>query len=242
MPKLLLGSASGLHRSLECPASIHLGPKREDPPGEAAERGHRIHSFLEHAPEDLEKALEHAGKNRKTCEKIDISETAGYYTTPGLRELKLVYNTESDSSRLVEVRGNRAYGDLSPGDVPGTADVVILGFHNVEVWDYKTGRVPVFAENNTQLLHLGLMVSQTIAPHAERFTLGIQQLQSYGKWSNSVWEVDKFDLDEHKEKMRKSLDRSKKALKLVDEGKDPVVNRGDWCDYCPAQKHCPAWR
>lgn len=242
MSSTLLGSASRLERVLKCPASAVM-PGKDSPPGAAAERGKNIHRFLELAPEDYDKALEEAGSNRKTCEKIDIVQTAGYWTPPERREIPLVYHVDTDTSDIIPRSDKeRDYGTLTENDVPGTADVVIVGFSSCEVWDYKTGKHPVFPEGNPQLLHLALMASQTIASHVTRFTLGIQQLLSYGKWKSLSWECDQFDLEEHAEKLRTATEKAKKAKLHVLNDEDPPVTIGEHCKYCPAKGACPEWR
>lgn len=243
----LLGSTSRLERALLCPASSVLH-KEERESGEAAKKGKRIHRFLELAPEDKELALREAGKNRKTCEKIDITETAGYYTKPDLRERGMVFHADSGTvTVLPKTDQERHYGVLTENDVPGTADVIIPGFSSLEIADYKTGRHPVFPRHpetgkpNIQLLHLAMMAGLSIARHAKTFVLTIQQLLAYGKWKTTSTKVDRFDIEEHAERVQKQLIVAKKAKEDFQNGIHPKTVVGSHCTYCPCQAHCPEW-
>lgn len=243
----LLGSTSRLARNLACPAACILREEAR-PPGKAAARGTRIHRFLELAPEDKELALRAAGPNKRTCEKIDVTTIAGNYTPIDLRERPFVFHADTvTATALDKPDRERDYGKLREEDVPGTADVVIVGFSTVEVVDYKTGRHPVFPRDpdtgkpNTQLLHLATMVGMSIAKHAKQFVLTIQQLMSQGRFKTTSTTVDRFDVEEHAERVHKHLDVVRTEYEAYQNGTHPKTVVGNHCQYCPAQLNCPEW-
>lgn len=240
----LLGSTSSLKRTFKCPASNVLAEKEEETSvSDAADRGRKIHAYLEYAPDDMKKATELADNRIQTCKKIDIKETAGYYVSMDYRELRMSYQISTDTARIIPKTDNdRDYGDVADDEVPGTADVVIPGWYSFEVVDYKTGKHPVYAENNEQLTHLAMMTHMTVAPKARVCYVSIQQLKGHGKWKNSTAKLDIFDFEEHKEKLNAAYDKAKKYLDIVQDGGMPPVNEGDWCFFCPSKSVCPAWK
>jgi hypothetical protein len=242
MIKTLLGSASQLHRTLECPASVHLPiEKPQDYTSEAAQRGINIHSFLESAPIDYLKALDAAQNNRAYCQKIDILQTAGYYTSASYREVAFAINGVTGEVRNLGRSINRSYEDLVEEDIPGTVDVLIPGFKSLEVWDYKTGRNPPEIQDNPQLLFAGYCGWKLVSPEAEYFILGIQHLLSGGRIANSDVQVKQWDLDRFMDLLRFATEKARVVKGSIESGGDPLVKKGSWCEYCPAKRVCPAW-
>ncbi len=219
----MLGSASKLERTLACPVS-NLLPQREERSENAiaaAKLGVQIHRELEENPQP---------------------EHAGFWTIPAYRELALVYHGHNGTASVVKCR-EREYGELSDTDVPGTADVVIVGFSTAEVWDFKTGSWPVPAKDNAQLTHLALCLSRSLAPRASLFVLGIQrvrQLKTKRTATTDIALADRWVLEEHEERVQAALKKAKVGLKVIEDGGVPQVNPGLHCKWCPAKAACPA--
>src|SRR5690606_25618774 len=203
VPTTLLGSASKLSRSLECPASVHL-PQKPKPPHvqKAGNRGKGIHRFLQLAPtEGVERALEDVPEQYHAfCRKLPLDKAAGRYTPLHRREMAFAHHGQTGDVRELACE-DRDYGDLAREETPGTFDVVIAGYNTAEVWDYKTGKTPVPPPDvNPQLLHGALCVAETIAPRAERFVLGIQTIVEGDIISNAAV-VDRWALESHESRI-----------------------------------------
>lgn len=239
----LLGSGSGLFRSLECPASVHLPHTPKQPHVvRAGERGSAIHEYLQHAPEEGPAALARVPeKYRGICSKIDVQDAAGTYTQPHLREIAFAHHGETGDVRHLPCEGGaRDYGTLVPHETPLTLDVVVAGYRTAEVWDYKTGRTPVPSpEVNPQLLHGALCVAETVAPRASRFVLGIQTITSDGGIHSNAAVVDRFDLEAHEGRIRLAQRKALRVVQAIEAGETPEVNPGPWCRYCDAERACP---
>jgi CRISPR/Cas system-associated exonuclease Cas4 (RecB family) len=231
----LLGSASVLHRSIECPASQHLPQERVVEPHvqEAADRGTCIHGALEKG------SAEGADTRwKEECEKVLKWNYVGAIGARCMRELSLVHNGESGKCRLT-TKEDRDYGELLPTDTPGTADVIIQGYRMAEVWDYKTGRTRVAPPGeNPQLLHLALCASRIVAQNATHFIVGIQTIQKTQIKTEAAL-VDLFTLEAHEERLRKAQELAREVIKAIEAGEQPQVRTGPWCRYCDAKPACP---
>lgn len=227
--KTLLGSASRLYRTLNCPASHHL-PQVKEPSEQAlkaAERGSRLHKLLEEMNPD-------ALSQDEFLKQFPPSDFVGLKATH--RELALIYDTASDTVRVAGA--DRDYKIRQETDIPGTMDVVFQGFRTVEIWDYKFGEYPVKATQNNQLLHGALMMSK-ILPSATVFVLGIQQINSKGM-RNDVWVCDKFTLGVFESKLKRAQEKARRIQKKLEVVPDKQKGWG-YCRFCEARPVCPAW-
>ena len=230
---------------MACPYSATV-PEVELPEvvRKAAERGTVIHGFLEHQGSvDYQiDTLDDFPEYREFCEKIPLEKTAGQYTQFQNRELKFVYNITKRTARILTLNKEaRDYGKTSEDEVSGTADVVIPGFSQFEVWDYKTGKsvkdyLP--AGGNKQLLIAALCLSKTLYRNADSCVLGIQHVYETKVKKEAVVKshkqrVDKFDLLEFEEALQASYETACKTPKK----RMP----GPHCKYCPAVD-CKFWQ
>jgi hypothetical protein len=115
----------------------------------------------------------------------------------------------------------------------GTADMVIVTDNKVHIIDLKLGKgVPVYAENNTQLMIYGLGVLEIfeLLYDIETIQLTIHQprLQNV-----STWEISTAALKEWAEKVL----RSRGAMALSGNGDFEV---GEHCRFCKAKNQCRA--
>lgn len=213
---MLLGSASKLHLSLKCPASVHL--PQEEPPAfvrAAGERGTAIHKELQHNPKP---------------------EHAGYWSV--LREQAFVYNVTSGEAKTLDGT-DREYGELKPDDVPGTADCVLGGFRSFEIVDYKTGKEQYATppRDNPQLNHLALCAWRSLFRQATHAALSLQFIRATGASYTTSAIVDVWSLSAFSRKLRSCLPKAHSVRSDVDAGKFPKVNPGEWCRLCHAK--CP---
>jgi hypothetical protein len=246
----LLGSASKLHRTIRCPASNLLPQVAElsEKVIVAGNRGTALHRYLQLAPESEEEALAAIPEQyHAEARTIPLSACAGTRTPPELREVAMVHNLETEECRQVICK-DREYGELADEDIPGTADVVIVGFRTAEIWDYKTGSYPVQPEDNYQLLDAALKTARTLARQATHIVCGIQQFKNRGRGEKKklvpqtkATVVDRFDLDAHEHRAKKALALAREVKEAIDAGETPPVRKGPWCLFCPAKPGCPAW-
>lgn len=240
----LLGSASKLHRSLECPASTLL-PQTEKPffVRRAGDRGTAIHRFYQLAPDEGFKALEEVPEQyHEECRRMKPEQFASRFTPLHHREQAFAYDAETGKMRDLDAGEHRDYGELKETEIPGTFDVIVKGFGMAEVWDLKTGKTQVPApEVNPQLLHGALAVSELVSPRADRFLLGIQNgPDQNGDLNNTTGLVDRWALDEHAGRIRLATRKARVVQAAIEAGEVPPVNPGSWCRFCDARKSCPS--
>lgn len=241
----LLGSGSALYRTLECPASVHL-PPTEKPARvkRAGERGTAIHTYCQFAPEDGPKALDLIPEQyHALCKAIPLDQLPHKRTPLYLREAAYAHHGQTGQVRELDVDGHRDYGTLDQYETPLTVDVVIRGYYMAEVWDLKTGRTPVPPPaENPQLLHGALCVSETVAPMAEKFVVGIATLGADGQVHPEAAIIDRWDLEQHEGRIRLAQRKALRVVQAIKAGVEPEVNPGVWCKWCDAKATCPAMR
>jgi hypothetical protein len=240
--KPLLGSASTLDRSLECPASVQLPQTAEVHPNAitAAAWGTAVHTLLETG----ELTPGHEAKLKE----IPVTKTIAPLVPAAGKEVAMVWRGETG---VVEVLGNglgREYGVLGPKDVSGTGDVLLTGYKALEVWDYKTGqKVPDPAES-AQLHHLAMMAAK-LRPVVEVVVAGFQRIRFDGrKKKDPVTVRDEYtvltrvELDLHERRLRRALVKAEQVRDDIAAGREPEVREGSYCFFCPARLECPAKR
>lgn len=253
----LLGSASQLHRTLNCPASRWL-PQSEPTANmvKSRRRGKLIHKYLElvgdnvslgatpsEARDDVLNALDCTPAERAELLAIPLQSISGL-TRGAQREV--AFSLRGQDGRVLHVEDRAYHEELeNEEETPGTVDVVIPGFRHVEVYDYKTGRVPVKVEHNAQLVHLATCAVLALAPHATHVTVGVQtikHLKSGCKVETSTAMLDRWAMQKHALRVRKAQEVARTVRQAAQNGQTPPVNRGKWCRFCPAKDACPAWQ
>jgi Protein of unknown function (DUF2800) len=211
-------SASRMSRIMACPASFKLENSMPYvPAGAAAERGTYIHEMAEKIlegdlfsypaadvdPEDLKIATDYA----KYVEELRANARSSH----------------------IELNVNEGLQQLHPA-FGGTADAVVIKNNTLHVVDLKTGRIPVKAEENEQLLTYALGVAQQLkAPPHVAVELHIWQPGNVSRWSTTM------------ERLRKHGTDMVAAAKLA-EGEPVPSPSADACRYCKAKAICPAMR
>ncbi len=213
----------------------------------AAKRGTAVHRFLQLAPHlGVEETLKHIDPtHHNLCRKIPKHKIAQTYTPLHQTEIAFAHNAKNGRCRVLNAE-NREYDLECEEETPGTADAVVAGFLTLEVHDTKTGKTPVAPPSeNTQLKHLALCASRTLAPRAEAIVVGIQTVKELKtktdvdiKWA----QVAPWDLDEHERQVMRAVPIAREARAAVAAGKDPPVKPGKWCLFCDAKPSCPAFR
>jgi len=211
-------SASRTERFMSCPGSVRLEALMPyEPAGEAAAIGTAIHELSErilngHEIDDPDVNADHLAM---------AQEYANFINT-------LVPNPRK---KLIEVNLDIGLKSLHPA-LGGTADAVLVDGNHLHVCDLKTGRVPVEAENNKQLMTYALgAMRQFNAPLDIICTMHIFQPRA----GHSKWTVNGIDLINHGHDLRNAA-----ALALTPDA--PTNPSPDACKYCKAKPICPAMR
>ncbi len=210
-------SASRTDRFMQCPGSYRLESLMPyEPAGEAAAIGTAIHELSE---------IILTGKEIPAGTDPDhLSMAQGYAD---------FVNTlvENPRKKLIEVNLDEGLKSLHPA-LGGTADAVLVDGDHLIILDLKTGRVPVEAKDNKQMLTYALgAMRQFKAPSYITCTMHIFQ----PKVGHSKWTVTGQDLVDHGARLKAAAE-----LALSDDA--PTSPSVDACRYCKAKTICPSMR
>jgi len=189
----------------------------EEPPGEAAAIGTMLHELAE-------AMLRGDALNQSDYEDSHWNMASSYVKF--INEL-----IENPRKKLIEVNVDDGLKSLHQA-LGGTADAVLVDGNHLHVIDLKTGRVPVEAENNRQLLTYAVGVMRKFkAPKDITCTMHIfQPMVGHSKWT-----VDGARLIQH------GVDLQEAATLALSYGA-PTNPSPDACKYCRAKTICPSMR
>jgi hypothetical protein len=138
---------------------------------------------------------------------------------------------ENPRKKLIEVNLDEGLKSLHPA-LGGTADAVLVDGNHLHILDLKTGRVPVDATDNKQLLTYALgAMRQLKAPSTIECTMHIFQPRT----GHSKWTVSGNYLELHGKRL-------KEAAELALTSDAPTHPSVDACRYCKAKTICPSMR
>jgi hypothetical protein len=188
-----------------------------EPPGEAAAIGTAIHELSE-------AMLRGDALNQADYEDSHWNMASSYVKF--INEL-----IENPRKKLIEVNVDDGLKSLHQA-LGGTADAVLVDGNHLHVIDLKTGRVPVEAENNRQLLTYAVGVMRKFkAPSDITCTMHIFQPMV----GHSSWTVDGARLIQHGVDLQQ-------AATLALSYDAPTSPSPDACKYCRAKIICPSIR
>lgn len=226
-------TASGIGRVKACPASDAF--PQVNSTSVYADRGISIHGFLASVKRiGREAALELVpeGEWRDVCAAIDLEKLP----VALMAEAAYVYDTHTGKARFIGCNINRAYGDVQPWEIAGTADVVGIDGSTGYVADYFSG----FAEMNkdAQLRFLALCLASVHG--LDEVIIDAIRIRPDGTPWTERQTLDALDLAE----IAGEVARLPAAVDLVratiNAGRVPDVSEGAHCRYCPAVNVCPA--
>jgi hypothetical protein len=138
---------------------------------------------------------------------------------------------ENPRKKLIEVNLDEGLKSLHPA-LGGTADAVLVDGNHLHILDLKTGRVPVDATDNKQLLTYALgAMRQLKAPNTIECTMHIYQ----PRVGHSKWTVSGLRLELHGRRLLEAAE-----LALTSDA--PTIPSVDACRYCKAKTICPSMR
>ena len=211
-------SASRTERFMTCPGSVRLENQMPyEPPGEAAAIGTAIHELSERILRG---------------EEIDDPDVNPEHLSMAQEYADFINNLVANPrKKLIEVNVDAGLKSLHPA-LGGTADAVLVDGDHLIICDLKTGRVPVEAKDNKQLLTYALgVMRQFNAPASSQCTMHIFQPRA----GHAKWTVSGMDLISHGLALKQAAD-----LALSPDA--PTNPSPDACKYCKAKTICPSMR
>ena len=211
-------SASRAERFMTCPGSVRLENQMPyEPAGEAAAIGTAIHELSERILRG---------------EEIDDPDVNPEHVAMAQEYANFINNlVENPRKKLIEVNVDAGLKSLHPA-LGGTADAVLVDGNHLIICDLKTGRVPVEAENNKQLMTYALgVMRQFNAPVDITCTMHIFQPRA----GHSKWTISGADLVNHGHDLVH-------AANLALSPDAPTNPSPDACKYCRAKTICPSMR
>lgn len=233
-----LPTASKIERVMACPAS-HALPQVETEPGDEAVKGTLRHAALawrivgsEATPEAVD---DETMRWLEGLTEEDIESLRGAHV-----EMAYAWDVLWGEARIIGRNIGRAYGELRPTEIAGSADYVLKGFGHLRVVDLKTGRGEVTGPSeNRQLLTLALMAARADGwdgPVSVELLLAPDG--GSVRWQSA--DVSPARLAQHEADLVVMHSRIYEARADVEAGRTPRhVATGSHCTYCPAQASCP---
>ncbi len=209
-------SASSVGRLLACAGSAHL--QQHDYKSAYADAGVERH-------EGIEAATEAGEVSDDIHPKIVALYPAGAQQAA---EAAFAYDVATDTARALG-HVNRKYVGLSPYEMPGTVDLVVLGAGRALVIDHKSYEEVEPAATNPQLATYALMVARSAK--LDEVTVAV----NYKLRAPDIAVLDTFDLDAHAARLKKlHVD-----VAAAQRNPTAALRMGKWCKYCPAFLSCP---
>lgn len=221
-------SPSSAYRRLNCPPSLVLEEQFEDEESHYAAEGSAGHALAEHL---IKKHLKQRGRRPVSNYYSDeLLEAVDEYVSYVISEIEEAKRICKNPLFFVEQRVNASeYVD----ECFGTADMVIITDKVAHIVDLKLGKgVPVFAEQNPQLMiyGLGILSIAELLYDIESVRLSIFQPRLN---SLSTWDISSMELKAWGENVLKP----RGAMALMGTGD---FMSGNWCRFCKARNQCRA--
>lgn len=221
-------SPSASKRHLTCTPSLLLEEQFPDSISEFAEEGTAGHALAEH----LIKKYMKIRSNRPTSDYYtdELVESVEDYVSYVVEQLENVKNAYPMYIASVE---QKVDVPSYVADCFGTADMVIASPDKLHIIDLKLGKgVPVYAENNTQLMIYALGVLETVEPifdiESAELTIHQPRLQNVSTWKISAADLRAWGND---------VLKPRGTMALSGEGEFAV---GEHCRFCKAKNQCRA--
>ena len=247
-------SPSSFHRTLRCPASVQrehalrrralwqmdqalltdnsvipaiLDPRDPDQP-DPAQDGTACHKVFEECTMALETPTEHFTRVKLAF----YGASAALLDDPDMHHnlIDAIYRTV-DTLEGCDWQENEIRLPLVGCASFGTADLVFEKNGILHVWDLKTGRQEVQAQDNDQLMAYASGVLDAIGYETyKKVSLGIVAI----RFPSNFWETTPDTIRTFRDSRMRPACADAHSL-------SPTATPGEHCLYCPCKLHCPEW-
>lgn len=235
--KHALLSASGSERWLKCTPSPRLEEKFTDHGSDYAREGTLAHEFADAflkewlgiiSPNEYLKIVRKLRKHELYTDEMEGQ--VAKFTNYVIEEFKAAQSVTSGAILLVEQTLD--FSHIVPEGF-GTGDCVIISDGTLEVNDFKYGKgVPVFADENTQLMLYGIGALRkhelNYDIHTVKLTVTQPRLDSISSWEISVEDLKKWG---------EEIVKPTALIAFAGEGEQVA---GKWCRFCKVKPRCKA--
>lgn len=219
-------SPSSAYRRINCPPSLVLEEQFVDEESQYAAEGSAGHSLAEHL---IKRHLNQRSKRPVSDYFSDeLLEAVDEYVLYVINEIEEAKRSCENPMFLVEQRVDASeYVD----ECFGTADMSIITNSTAHIIDLKLGKgVPVYAEENSQLMIYGLgilaMAEMLYDIETVKLTIVQPRLNNF-----STWEIKPDELKQWGEEVLKP----RGAMALMGAGE---FKAGTWCRFCKVRNQC----
>lgn len=226
MPRFL--TASGLARAEKCHGSAVL-PAVDAPDGAYAVAGNDTHDTL--------KDIARGDREGKPAWFVNLYDELTDLGGTVYAERCYAWDPATMTGRDLGTH-ERDYSGLRPGEIGGTADLVVVSALGVIVYDYKSGYFGAPVESPQMSL---LALAAASATGFDKATVGIVKIDVDAKeWSVKTAHLDALDLAMEADRVARIIAGVEQARAIVAAGRTPDVRiTEDGCRYCPARMACP---
>lgn len=210
-------TASALSRLMNCPGSVVL-PRAENA-SEWADRGHAEHAEL--------------------ADLADVEHEWAHLIPPGSRsEVALAFDTATRAARVIGENIDRAYGDVGPCEIVGSADVIGVDGDAAVIIDWKTGYADVEpAATNPQLLFYALCACRVFGKRR-----AIVRIVYTKQHRVDESEIEAIDLAAFADRLADLHGRVAELHAAKKRGEPVPTAEGAWCKHCASKPYCGSKR
>jgi hypothetical protein len=212
-------TASQLDRIIACPGSAALS---------------QINTTSEYAQQGTDRHAEQEEAINSGDIPEDIAALLGDAAASAQAEVALAYDVATGKGRVIGAGLNRAYGELAPFEIAGSADVIACTEGGVIVIDRKLYSEVTPAAQNSQLAFLALAACRALGKSDATVIL----IYESGRVDRAT--LDEIDLDVFASKLRSLHERVAVQRAKVARGEVPDVSQGKHCKHCSSMPVCPA--
>lgn len=237
----MIHTPSSYPRLRECLGAVCLPNVHEEHDG--MRRGTAIHAYAEAIVSGATPADALAAVPEEWRADVEEIDTAPFEHLQGtMAEVGLAWHPANETARVLGTNMSReqARAGCRSGEIPMVLDVLAQEGDGLVVIDWKSERGESLgpAQQHWQLLTYMAVASLAFRGSSVRGSLATWR----GSWAWSEATLDALEAEEHLASVRRLLLAAADARAAhMASGTLPPLKRGRWCQWCPAQRACPAF-